>query len=152
LSKNLDDLLALVVRQIMLRDEVVGNNRHVRFHEFLHITLTTFAPQDSDLLPRRIDKDLLARTTFSLRLREGAMMAKAPRSHLADKRFMPAIQSFQLPLPPQRLRMPRIALLALREHRPNRVQLPMFAKQMVSAQPFRRDIPDTHYSSPVKLC
>ena len=41
--ENLDDLLILIVRQIMLRDEVFGNSRCCHVHKsFLHITLTTF--------------------------------------------------------------------------------------------------------------
>ncbi len=42
--QNLDDLLILIVRQIMLRDEVFGNNRCCHDHHTLslHITLTAF--------------------------------------------------------------------------------------------------------------
>jgi hypothetical protein len=64
--------------------------------------------------------------------------------HLPDKRGMPAIQRFQLALPAQRFRMTRIAFFAVDQHRPNRMQLPVLAEQMVPAQSLRGNIPDPH--------
>lgn len=75
-----------------------------------------------------------------------------PIAHLNNKRLMPSIQSLQLPPPSQRLRILRIALLTVHNHRPNRVQLPMLPQQMIPTEFLRRNIPNPHCSSSVRSC
>ena len=55
---------------------------------------------------------------------------------------MAAIECSELPLPPQCLRMVRVALLPQSENRPDRMNLSMLAQQVVSAELRRWEIPD----------
>lgn len=73
-------------------------------------------------------------------------MPIASHGHLTHERFMPAIESSQLALPAQCLRMSGIAFLAIHQHGPNRMQLPMLAEQMIPTESLRRDIPNAHLS------
>lgn len=116
-------------------------------HVTLHITLTTFVPKYYNLPFRRIYIVRLLRTACRLPLCQRAAMLIPPTTHLNNKRRMPTIQSFQLPLPPQCLRMLRIALLAVHEYRPNRMQFPMLPQQMCPTKLLRRNFPIVHYSS-----
>src|SRR5215216_7671514 len=53
----------------------------------------------------------------------------APR-HLRDLRLVSRIERRQPTTPPQRLRMPRVTALALRVHRPDRMQFAVLAEQV----------------------
>ena len=53
--------------------------------------------------------------------------------HFPDQRLMAGIKSLKLALPAQGLRMQCIALLALSDHGPNGMELPVFTKEMLTA-------------------
>src|SRR5262245_8257982 len=134
----------------MLCDDVFRNNqcRHVPT-SFLHITLAVLAPKSHDLRSRPVHIARLLRAPRRLSFRQWAAMSIPTSVHFNNKRFMPSIQGLQLSLPSQRLWMMRITLLAIHDHRPDRMQLPMLPQQMIPAQSLWRDIPNSHRSSSV---
>jgi hypothetical protein len=138
----------------MRRNEVFDDTRCCHdYHTLsLHITLTLFVPQNHDLLSRPVHIDRLFCAARRLLLRQRTTMLVASRGHLTHQRLMPSIEGFEFPLPPQRLRMPGIALLTIHEYRPNRMQLPMLPQQMIPTEFLWRYIPNPHCSSSVRSC
>ena len=77
----------------MLRDEVLGNNRyrHNHYTFSLHITLTTLAPKNHDLLTRPVYIESLFRTPRRLSPSQWTAMLIPPSAHLNDECLMPSI-------------------------------------------------------------
>jgi hypothetical protein len=71
-------------------------------------------------------------------------MLIAANRHFLNQRGMPAIECFEFTAPTQGLRMTRITFLVVYQHRPDRMELPVLAEQMIPAQPLRRNIPNPH--------
>jgi len=142
-TQDLKNLLVLVFDQIVLCQQFF-NVSSVRLHKSLHITATALFSQDLDLRALRGDKGTLDSAATCQPLRQRASMLISTNGHFLDQRVMPAIECLELAAPTQGLRMTRIAFFAVYQHRPDRVELPVLAEQMIPAQPLRRNIPDAH--------
>jgi hypothetical protein len=101
-------------------------------------------PQDGDLFCLCIHIFTLFVFPCGERFRKGAVVPVSSPGELANKGIMPYIQGLEPTLPPDDLRVPGISLFALREYCPYRMQFAMLTEEMIPAQFFRRDIPDSH--------
>ncbi len=87
--------------------------------------------------PDRIHVPILAGLARGEADIEGALVTVTTAVHLSDQALVSKKEGLPPPFPPERFRMAGIAVPALGEDRPDRMQFTMLTEQMRAAEPLR---------------